>query len=150
MRFSLTISLVPRVELNTADTLSRAPVNVVERSDKVFHQEVDAYVNMIVRSLPATEEQISIIRNQQNKDPVCCKLKAYCQHEKIQWIGPLKRYYPFRTKLAVADRLLLKGEKSCDTQVITSRNIGKIAHRPSRNQVSSESKRLCVVAGNKT
>lgn len=74
MRFSFTIVHVPGEALNTADTLSRAPVNGVDDNDKTFQQEVNAYVRTIVKSLPATEEKLGIIREQQSKDPVSRKL----------------------------------------------------------------------------
>ena len=111
MRFSFTIAHVPGAALNTADTLSRAPANRVDDNDKAFHQEVNAYVKMIVKSLPATEEKLRIIREQQSEDPVCRKLKAYCQQEEIEWTGPIKRYYPIRTELTIANGLLLRGKR---------------------------------------
>lgn len=126
MRFSFTISHVPGAALNTADTLSRAPVSEVDKNDKTFHQEVDAYVNTIVRSLPATEERLQVILNRQSEDPVCCKLKAYCQQEAIHWNGPLKRYYPFRTELAVAGGLLLKGKRIVIPELIQADTLEKL------------------------
>ena len=55
MRFSFTIVHVPEKKLNTAGTLFRSPVSEGEGSrDKAFHHEVKAYMNMVVKSLPAT------------------------------------------------------------------------------------------------
>ena len=53
MRFSYTIVYVPGTELHTADTLSRAPVK--DAAQDPFKGEVEAYVNMVVNSLPASE-----------------------------------------------------------------------------------------------
>jgi len=110
MRFSFTISHVPGRDLNTADTLSRAPVSEMDEREEVFRHEVN-YVNAIVANLPATEEQLQVIREQQDKDPVCCKLKTYCQQGSIDWKGPLKPYFPVRMELAIAEGLLLRGNR---------------------------------------
>ena len=57
MRFSFTIVHVPGKELNTADTLSRSPVSEGEDSrEEAFRHEVKAYVNSVVKNLPATED----------------------------------------------------------------------------------------------
>ena len=45
MRFWYSISHVPGRELNTVDTLSRAPVSEVDDRDDDFHKEVNAFVN---------------------------------------------------------------------------------------------------------
>ena len=45
MRFRYSISHAPGRELNTADTLSRAPVSEVDGRDDDFHKEVNAFVN---------------------------------------------------------------------------------------------------------
>jgi len=58
MRFSFTISHVPGKDLNTADTLSRAPVSEVDGREEVFQHKVNQYVNVTVRNLPATEERL--------------------------------------------------------------------------------------------
>ena len=78
MRFRYSISHVPGRELNTADTLSRAPVSEVDGRDDDFHKEVNVFVNFVVRNLPATEERLQVIRNQQDEDSVCRQLKVCC------------------------------------------------------------------------
>ena len=79
MRFRYSISHVPGRELNTADTLSRAPVSEVDGRDDDFHKEVNVFVNFVVRNLPATEERLQVIRNQQDEDSVCRQLKVCCK-----------------------------------------------------------------------
>lgn len=65
MRFDFTISHVPGKELNTADALSRAPVAEMEESD--LSTVTNEYVHAIVNNLPASEECLRIIREQQDK-----------------------------------------------------------------------------------
>ena len=111
MRFHFRIVHVPGKELNTADTLSRAPLRTDNESDRDKSNQVDAYIEAIVNSLPATEERIETIRTEQEKDHVCKQIKHYCEAGSINWTGPLKPYYPVRMELAVAKGLLLKGSR---------------------------------------
>ena len=112
MRFSFTIACVPGKDLNTADTPSRAPVSEGEDSrEEAFRHEVKAYVNAIVRNLPATDKRLKAIQDEQNKDPVCCKLKEYCEKGEIDWNGPVKQYLHVRTELSVVEDLLMRGNR---------------------------------------
>ena len=79
MTFSFTIAYVPGKDLNTADTLSRAPFNEGDNSKEALRHEVKAYVSAIVSNLPATEKRLRAIQDEQNRDPECCKLKEYCE-----------------------------------------------------------------------
>lgn len=91
MRFSFTIAHVPGKELNTADTLSRAPVT--EQDESNLSNETKEYVHAVVNNLPASEERLKVIREQQDQDQVCKQLKSYCLEGKAEWKGPLRPYY---------------------------------------------------------
>ena len=78
MRFSYPISHVAGKNLVIADTFSRAPVAQISAVD----QEVDAYVNMIVSSLPATDVMIQDIKPSQSSDATCQKIHEYLQAQK--------------------------------------------------------------------
>jgi transposase InsO family protein len=98
--------------LNTADTLSRAPVSEGHDSrEETFRHEVKAYVNAIVRNLPATPERIQRIRDEQTKDPACSKLREYCEKGEIEWNGPVKQYFQVRNELTIAENLLMRGNR---------------------------------------
>ena len=56
MRFHFSISHVPGKHLVIADALSRAPVSYPTTEDDLLQQEADAYVQMIIQSIPATEK----------------------------------------------------------------------------------------------
>ena len=71
MRFHFQIIHVPGKELNTADTLSRAPLNSSNENDYERSKQVDAYVDAIVNNLPASEERLELILKEQEKDQVC-------------------------------------------------------------------------------
>ena len=72
---------MPGRELNTADSLSRAPVSEADGRDDDFHREVNAFVNFVAKNLPATEERLQVIRDQQDADSVCHQLKVCCQQD---------------------------------------------------------------------
>lgn len=78
MRFHFTISHVTGKSLITADALSRAPVSSSTPMDDKFRKEVNAYVNMVIKTLPATEQRLETIKALQEEDDVCKHIKQYC------------------------------------------------------------------------
>ena len=114
MRFSYTIVHVPGKSLCTADALSRSPVSTTCSDDSKFQQEVDAYVNLLINTLPATKGRLIEIQSQQDEDPVCQKLKQYCQEQwpdKSSLKRPYKPYTAVASELCVANDLLLRGSR---------------------------------------
>ena len=61
MKFSYRISHIPGKNLTIADALSRAPSPHVSTADYELKMEVDAYVNAIISSLPATDTKLEEI-----------------------------------------------------------------------------------------
>ena len=94
-----------------AYALSRAPLR--ETGDSL-REGVQAYVQMIITSLPASEQQLENIREQQEMDSECSRLKELCQRRNLTWDmmrGTLKQYYPVRDELNVADGILMRGQR---------------------------------------
>jgi len=79
MRFNYTISHVPGKQLIIADMLSRAPTDLPSSSDVCFEAEAQAFVNMVLRSIPATEQRLAQIKEFQSTDRVCAQVRQYCQ-----------------------------------------------------------------------
>ena len=115
MRFTYSISHVPGKSLYTADTLSRAPlVRPLNREEEKLEVDVQAYVDSIVKYLPATEDRLEDFRSQQQQDEITRQLITYCSEgwpEKSQLPGPLKVYWPERSDLTVQHGLLMKGNR---------------------------------------
>ena len=109
MRFDFTVTHVPGAELHTADTLSRAPVS--EPSENKLTCETSKFVQAIIENLPASEDRLRAIKEQQEQDNDCQKLKKYCLGQTIEWTSQLKRYYHVRDELTVAEGLLLRGAR---------------------------------------
>jgi len=59
--------------------LSRAPLDGVTDSDQTLQEDADAFVNLTVQSLPATEHRLEDIRQHQQQDEECQLLFHYCQ-----------------------------------------------------------------------
>ena len=114
MRFTYTISHVPGKNLTVADTLSRAPVTLPTSEEMQFSTSVEAYVNLVLQGLPATEKRLEQILQAQKQDAVCCKLIKYCQEgwpQKNLIPGPVKPYVHVAAELTVQNDLLLRGSR---------------------------------------
>ena len=115
MRFQFTISHVPGKELLIADTLSRAPATSPITADVQLQEETNAYVRMVVQSLPATEQRLHEIKHLQAQDSVCQRVCEFCQTEWPQdkkSIDPATLpYYKRAAELSVEEGLLMRGNR---------------------------------------
>ena len=112
MRYSFTISHVPEKSLTVADTLSRVPLEDVRESDRNLHEEADALVNVVIQSLPATEQRLENIRQLQQQDEVCQQLAHYCQSgwpNRKDLTEATRPYLAVAAELSVEKGLLLRG-----------------------------------------
>ena len=78
LRFDLNIVHMLGKKLVIADTLSRAPLMTSDQHNKQFKEDVQAYVDVIVQDLPATERRLEYIRRAQKNDPLCQEVAQYC------------------------------------------------------------------------
>ena len=115
MRFSYSISHVPDKKLCTADTLSREPlVKPLNQQEEKLESDVMAYVDSVIRYLPATEDRLEELRCQQQEDEVTKQIMEYYSTqwpERSQLPGPLKPYWPERNELTIQQGLLMKGNR---------------------------------------
>ena len=114
MRFNFSISHVPGKNLVIADTLSRAPSSRATSGDHLLQDEADAYVQMMIQTLPATETRLAEIQRKQEEDEVCKQIVKYCEKgwPKANSIPhSLKKFYPVAGELMVQNGLLLKGSR---------------------------------------
>ena len=112
MRFQFSIYHVPGKSLIVADMLSRAPLDGVTDSDRTLQEDADAFVNLTLQSLPATEHRLEDIRQHQQQDEVCQLLVRYCQSgwpNKKQLPDVVKPYSSVAAELSVENDLLLRG-----------------------------------------
>ena len=114
MRYDFTISHIPGNELIIADALSRAPVTSPSAVDQSLQSETTAYMNLVVESIPATEQRLQEIREHQEKNPVCQKLSEFCRSgwpKKTSLSADLKPYFCVSAQLSIANDLLLRGKR---------------------------------------
>ena len=114
MRFNFTTSHFPGKYLSTADTLSRAPISNTTPRDELTSEDVDAYIQMAVQSLPATESRLESVRLHQESDSVCKQVVSYClngwpKKSKIQTL--VKPFYSVAGELTIQDGLLMRGSR---------------------------------------
>ena len=79
MRYQFTIVHVPGKELVIADALSRSPLKHFCKIDKNLQADCDAYVNLILNSLPATDKRLKQIQQAQEEDETCKLLFQFCK-----------------------------------------------------------------------
>ena len=115
MRFTYTISHVPGKHLYTADALSRAPlVRPLDQIEGKLESDVKAYVDSVVRYLPASENRLEELRCQQHEDEVTRQLMKYCSEgwpDRSRLTGSLHPYWPERSELTILQGLLMKGNR---------------------------------------
>ncbi|GBN85891.1 hypothetical protein AVEN_180978-1 [Araneus ventricosus] len=76
MKFSYTTVHIPGKELFAADALSRNPQKVPYKREEL-EAEIDAFIQMITSSLPASSRRLDELRAAQLKDETCQKLTDY-------------------------------------------------------------------------
>ena len=114
MRYDFSISPESGKDLTTAGTLSRAPISAATNIDEELNKEVNAFVDLIVKNLPATEQCLQDIQLQQDRDLTCSQVKYYCQKgwpSMASIKAPLKPYVPVKGELSVYKGLLLRGDR---------------------------------------
>ena len=112
MRFRYKIIHVPGKELFTADTLSRAPVT--ETTEDPLTDEVEAFVNVVMQGMPATDQRMEQLKKRQLEDEVC---REVTKHVKAGW--PLKenlkgiaqQYWQNQAELTIVNGLLMYGSR---------------------------------------
>lgn len=110
MLFSFDISHVPGKDLLVTDALSRAPTSSTTIADNEFRQEVDMFVNLVMKNLPASDKRLLEIMKLQEEDEVCTQIKQYCLKgwpDRGQLKGAIKPYLPVLAELTVQDGLLM-------------------------------------------
>ena len=69
MKFCYRISHIPGKSSVIADAFSRVPSLHISTADYELRTEINAYVNAIISSLPATETKLEEIKSSQQNDP---------------------------------------------------------------------------------
>ena len=114
MRYQFSIYHVPGKDLTIADALSRAPSSEATEEDLYLKEEVEAYVSLVLQSIPATERCLEEIRRHQREDELIQRMAVYCQSgwpQRGQIPDVLKPYYPVAAELTMEDGILMRGQR---------------------------------------
>ncbi|KAJ8926627.1 hypothetical protein NQ314_020991 [Rhamnusium bicolor] len=114
MQYNYTVIYIPGKDLVVVDALSRSPLAQSCPQAEELTLEVNVFVNRIIESLPATDDFISKIINEQSSNPICSKLKQFALTEwptKSNLAIELIPYYQYRHDINFSGNLLLKGTR---------------------------------------
>ena len=79
MQYTYSISHVPGKQFATANTLSRAPGSKeIVPQDQVISEDAEAFINMVINSLPATVKKLEEIKVHTAEDEVLQQVVKYC------------------------------------------------------------------------
>ncbi|GBM07895.1 Uncharacterized protein K02A2.6 [Araneus ventricosus] len=111
MKFSYRIVHIPGKKLFATDALSRNPQKVPYKREEL-EAEIDAFIQMVTSSLPASSRRLDELRVAQLKDETCQKLTDYV----LKGWPPKKEvdtlcapYWQSRYEISVQDGLLMRG-----------------------------------------
>ena len=110
MRYRFAILHVPGTSLKVADALSRTPGSTALPRNVLFQEETAAYVDYVVKNLPATDKQIERIQRHQEEDEECQE-QSDTQPSRQSLCGVMKHYLNSATELSVKDGILMRGSR---------------------------------------
>ena len=108
MKFSYRISHIPNKNFVIADALSQAPSPYISTADNELRTKVDAYVNVIISSLPATDKKLEEIKYFQQNGPISTQLTQFCLNgwpSSSKLSVEVKHYIPVSSELSVHEGL---------------------------------------------
>ena len=114
MRYTFSISHVPGKDLVMADTLSRAPGPGGTNQEVLLREEVEAYVDAVYESIPATEGRLEEIRKSQDEEHTLRLVKTYCQTgwpDRRAMPDLAKPFHSVASELTVEKGLLMRGSR---------------------------------------
>lgn len=110
MRYNYKVIFVPGKQLVLADCLSRNPIGCTNSAGKDFAEEIDHYVHFVTSHLPATKCMLQKIKDEQEKDYVCAKLKEFCLNKwptKNRLPSGLSAYFQLKDNISFSNGFLM-------------------------------------------
>ena len=113
--FTFTAHHVPGKDMEDADALSRAPHQQPSKEDHVMDEEIDFYVNEVVRQMPTTTLYQEKIKVETKKDKI---LQSVMNTMSLGWPQskqlcppPVQQFWDSRHDLTTVNGMLVKGNR---------------------------------------
>ncbi|XP_033733605.1 uncharacterized protein K02A2.6-like [Pecten maximus] len=115
-RYQYEVNHVPGKFLYTADTLSRAPLQSTTVEEEEFQNDVEAFVDSVIKSLPASEKRLEELRRAVHEDSVLSVIVKYCHDGLPGFEQPstniaTRPYWQVREELSLCQGLLMRGNR---------------------------------------
>ena len=128
-KYDFRLSYTPGKYLITADALSRATdTTAVNTSD--MPQHVDVHVDMVIQSMPISDQRLDQVRTETRKDSVMSSLINIIltgwPNNKYECPPDLASYWNVREELSVSDNVVLRGSKIVMPQSLRLQKLNKI------------------------
>nr|XP_042908526.1 uncharacterized protein K02A2.6-like [Parasteatoda tepidariorum] len=128
MRYSFDVFHTPGKNLCVADALSRAP-HQQETPNLELEEEVEAFINQVLESVPMSSERLSQIKLEQETDSTCNMLINYASQgwpEKNQIVPSCLPFWPLRYEISIQNGLLMRGNRIIVPNRLRQEILGKI------------------------
>ena len=121
-----------------------------DAEDEELHQETRAYVNLVMRNIPATDKRLQEIKEAQQADLECKLITKYCHSgwpSKPKAPVCIRQYLPLSAEFSIQQDLLLRGSRNCDSPSPPKGPTITNTRRSSRNlQMQGACKSISLVA----
>lgn len=110
MRYDYKVIYVPGKQLVLANCLSRNSVEIVNGSEKDFEEEINHYAYFVTSYLPASKSLLQRIKDEQERDGICIKLKEFCLSKwptKDRLPSGLSAYFQLKDSISFSNGFLL-------------------------------------------
>ena len=112
-KYDIIVKFKSGKKIPVADTLSRKflPAD----PNEILIEDLDVQIHSIIKNLPVSDQKITELRTESNKDNDLLILKEYAQRgwpDKKQDCNPsVQAYWTFREEISCVDGILLKGDR---------------------------------------
>lgn len=113
-KYDVNLTYTPGKYMYAADTLSRA-VDKHEKADKEKCADIQAYVDMIMTSLPVSSEKTEQLKQETEKDETLTELRRIIKQgwpeRKSDCPRRVQDYWTYKTELTEVDNIVFKGNR---------------------------------------
>ena len=105
---------VPGKQLYVADTLSRLQPPNQATNATIPEEEMNIYIGSILAGIPISDQRLQQVKEAQDEDEVCHKIKTYCQDgwpDRYQLNDEIKPYWTEWEEMTIVQGILMKSNR---------------------------------------